>query len=36
MTFSILVFSGICVGMILLGLRTPKKLARSSFKRRAA
>jgi len=35
MTFSILVFSGICVGMVLLGLYAPKKLARNSFKKRA-
>ena len=36
MIFPILVFSGICIGMVLLGLHTPKKHPRTAFKRRAA
>ena len=34
MIFPILIFSGICTGMILLGLRAPKKRPPTTFKDR--
>jgi hypothetical protein len=35
MMFPILVFSGICIGMVLLGLRTPKNHSRTVLRKRA-